>query len=126
MQDAKTVARESVTTLVAAWLAGDPGATTGVLAPGVRWWTPLGGETAEGPDAVWGVVEAVLAGTPRPIEVTALILNEDGTRGVVELRSAASDEALVLVTSVITLVDGTIVEGFTYSDVGAEFASTTR
>jgi ketosteroid isomerase-like protein len=126
MQDARTRALESVNTLVTAWLAGDQGALTRVLAPDVRWWTPLGGDTSGGPTGVESALEAVLARTARPIEVTALILNEEGTRGVVELRSAPADHPVDLVTSVVTLVDARIVEGFTYSDIDAEFASPPR
>jgi ketosteroid isomerase-like protein len=126
MQDARTRARESVNTFVAAWLAGDPGAATEVLAPAVRWWTPLGGHFSADRAGAWDALQAVLARTPRPIEATALIVNEDGTRGVVELRTRASEESAVLVTSVVTLVDGAVVEGFTYSDVGAEPAETLR
>lgn len=126
MQDARTRARESVNTLVAGWLAGDPVATTKVLAPAVRWWTPLGGRSSSGPAGAWDALQAVLARTPRPIEVTALIVNEDGTRGVVELRTRAAEQSAVSVTSVVTLVDGAVVEGFTYCDVGAEPASAPR
>lgn len=126
MPDVRVQAREAVHTLVTAWLAGDRDGVTVVLAPTVRWWTPLSDESSEGPAGAWSSLEAVLARIPRPIEIDALLVNEDGTRGVVELRAPAPDQAAVLVTSVVTLSDGSIVEGSTYTDVGAATAMASR
>lgn len=118
MQDARTTARNRLECFTAAWLTGDEDAITRTCSPGVRWWTPLGGETDPGPTATWASLAAVLDGTPRPIEVTALAISEDGSRGVLELRGAptAPTGSASLVTSVVTVSAGKIVEGRTYAD----------
>jgi ketosteroid isomerase-like protein len=112
-------------TLVSAWLASDADAAHGVLSPDVRWWTPFGDGSVEGAADAWTALEVVAARTPSPMEVTAMIVNAAGSRGVVELRAGAParDHRAVLVTFVVTLSDGAVVEGYTYSDVGVAAAS---
>lgn len=126
MQDARTTARKSVEDFAAAWLAGDVDTVARTCSPGVRWWTPLGGETGPGPAAVSAALTAVLATAPRPIEVTALAISDDGARGVLELRAAAGSPAgsATLVTSVVTVSGGQIMEGRTYADLEAPYAPT--
>lgn len=128
MQDARTTARKSLEDFAVAWLAGDEDAVTRTCSPGVRWWTPLGGETDPGPAAVSAALAAVLATAPRPIEVTALAISEDGSRGVLELRAAAGAPtgSATLVTSVVTVSAGKIMEGRTYADLEAPAVPTAR
>jgi len=128
MQDARTTARKSLEDFTVAWLAGDEDAVTRACSPGVRWWTPLGGETDPGPTAAWAALAAVLETTPRPIEVTALAVSEDGSRCVLELRAAAGSPtgSATLVTSVLMVSAGMIMEGRTYADSEAPIAPTAR
>lgn len=128
MQDARTTTRKSLKDFATAWLAGDEDAVTRTCSPGVRWWTPFGGDTDRGPAAVSAALTVVLATTPRPIEVTALAISEDGTSGVLELRAptGAPTGSATLVTSVITVSAGMIIEGRTYADLEAPAVPTAR
>lgn len=119
MQDARSRARGYLEEFVSAWLSGDREPVTRACSPAVRWWTPLTDREATGPAEAWAALEQVLAPVPRPIEVTALAADEDGARGVVELRSEATSGArpALFVTSVVTLSGGTVVEGRTYTDL---------
>lgn len=119
MQDARAVARESLSTFVEAWIAGEPEAASGVLDPAVRWWTPLSDSPAEGPTHAWAALGAVIAGAAHPIQVSALLVNDDGTRGVIELRAGTEvPQPAALTTTVVTLFGGKVLSGATYSDVG--------
>lgn len=128
MQDARTTARNCLECFTAAWLTGDEDAISRACSPGVRWWTPLSGEADPGPTAAWAALAAVLQTTPRPIEVTALAISEDGSRGVLELRGepTAATGSASLITSVVTMSAGKIVEGRTYADPETPPAPTAR
>lgn len=120
MQDTRSTTRESLEDFVSAWLDGDEGALAGTCSADVRWWTPVDDETGTGPARVRAALDRVLATVHRPIEVTALAVSEDGSCGVVELRAAATPgAAAALVTSVVTVVGGKVVQGRTYADVEA-------
>lgn len=119
MQDVRSTARRSVEDFVSAWLAGDRDKAAGVCSPSVRWWTPVSDQTAPGPAEAWMALERVLAPVPRPIEITALAVSEDGSSGVVEMRAGVDRGAgrSTFVTSVIRLAAGKVVEGRTYADL---------
>lgn len=119
MQDARSRARGSLEEFVSAWLSGDREAVARACSPAVRWWTPLTDRETTGPAEAWAALEQVLAPVPRPIEVTALAADEDGARGVVELRSQATSgpRSALFITSVFTLSGATVVEGRTYTDL---------
>jgi ketosteroid isomerase-like protein len=121
MDGARSHARSRVQEVVSAWLAGDYDTVADGCTSDVRWWTPLNGETVSGPADARAELQRVLEPLRRPIEVTAVVPNEDGTRCVVELRSGvpAQDTPPALVTSVITLRDGKISAGRTYVDIKA-------
>lgn len=120
MEDPRSTARSSVQQFVAAWLAGDFDTVSQTCSATVQWWSPVSPEAA-GPAEACAALESVLAPVPRPIEVTGLLVNEDGTRSVVEMRSPAraQDGPSTFVTSVIGLTAGEIAEGRTYIDVKA-------
>ena len=115
MEGARARARSLGESLVSAWLAGDHDAVSAACTPDVRWWTPLTDEQPSGPAAANAALSQVLAPLQRPVEVTAVIPSDDGTRCVVELRSAATPPALV--TSVLSVRDGKIAAGRTYTDL---------
>ena len=121
MQDVRSKARTSLQEFVSAWLGGNYEAVAEACSPTVRWWTPLSDKTATGPDEAFAALERVLAPIPRPIEVSALVVAEDGSRGVVEMRARTVSDAgtLTLVTSVIAFSAGTVAEGRTYVDLTA-------
>ena len=115
MEGARARARSLVESLTSAWLAGDHDAVSAACTPDVRWWTPMADEAVSGPADASAALRRVLAPLHRPVQVTAVIPSDDGTRCVVELRSAATPPALV--TSVLSLRDGKISAGRTYSDL---------
>ena len=119
MEGARSRARSRVEELASAWLAGDDDAVSAACTSDVRWWTPVADGTASGPADTSTVLRRVLAPLERPVAVTAVIPSDDGTRCVVEMRSAATppDARPSFLTSVITLRDGRISEGRTYSDL---------
>ena len=115
MEEARARARSLVEGLTSAWLAGDHDAVSAACAPDVRWWTPMADEVVSGPADASAALRQVLAPLQRPVQVTAVIPSDDGTRCVVELRSAAVPPALV--TSVLSLRDGQVSAGRTYTDL---------
>ena len=108
-------ARSLAEELTSAWLAGDDDAVAAACTPDVRWWTPMADDAVSGPVQASAALHQVLAPLQRPIAVTAVIPSDDGTRCVVELRSAATPPAFV--TSVLSLRDGRIAAGRTYTDL---------
>jgi ketosteroid isomerase-like protein len=99
--------------LIAAWLAGDHETVAAACTADVRWWTPELDEAVSGPTDASAALHRVLAPLQRPVEVTAVIPSDDGTRCVVEMRSAATPPAFV--TSVLSLRVGKICAGRTYT-----------
>ncbi len=92
MEGGRSRARSRVSELVSAWIAGDYDTVSHGCTPDVRWWTPLSDEPVSGPADTLAELERVLEPVPRPIDVTAVVLDEDGTRCVVEMRAAAGEE----------------------------------
>lgn len=119
MDGARSRARSLAVELTSAWLAGGYDAVSSVCTPDVRWWTPAMDGTASGPTEASAALRQILASLHRPLAVTAVISSDDGARCVVEMRSATTPPgtAPVLVTSVITLQDGRISAGRTYTDL---------
>ena len=116
MNDPRSTARKAVEHLVAGWLTGDHAAVRGVCLPGVRWWSPLD-DTSQGAD-VCTVLDGVLATVHGRIDVAALLVSDDGSRSVVEMRTdAANGRPSSFVTSVLTLSDGRVAAGRTYVDL---------
>jgi ketosteroid isomerase-like protein len=111
--------------VTAAWLAGDYDAVAGFCAADVRWWTPVSGESAGGPAGATAALREVLGPLRQPVTVTAVVPSDDGTRCVVELRSAAGPEnpSPAFVTSVLTLRDGRIGSARTYTDLRGHAAA---
>lgn len=121
MDDAHAEARRCLQRFVSGWLAGSRPAVADVCRPAVRWWTPLASEHLEGADELSIHLDALLQGVVPPVEITALIVNDQGTRGVVEMLSAAADDGTpsTPLTTVVELSGGKVVEGRTYVDVTA-------
>ena len=112
-------ARSLVESLAAAWLAGDHDTVSAACTPDVRWWTPADGR---GPATRSGRRERrpparLSRRCERPVEVTAVVPSDDGNRCVVEMRSAATAARALFVTSVLTLRDGKVSAGRTYTDL---------
>lgn len=119
MHDVRARARECLDAFVSAWLAGDSRTTIELCSPDVRWWTPLTAGETTGPTAAWAALEQVLAPAARPLRVTALAVDRDGSHGVVEL-CAETDSATrttPFITSVVRLSGGAVVEGRTYTEL---------
>jgi ketosteroid isomerase-like protein len=115
MDDARTEARRSLRHLASAWLEGDWAAVAESCRPTVHWWSPLAPETVSGADEVSTHLDALLRGVPGHVAVTALVVNDDGTRGVVEMVSAGTDHTPpTAVTSVVGLSGGRVTNGRTY------------
>ena len=119
MEGARFRARTRAEELVSAWLAGDYDTVSAACTTDVLWWTPATGETASGPDDTSAALRAVLAPLRRPVAVTAVVPSDDGTRCVVEMRAATApqDSPASFMTSVLTLRDGKISAGRTYTDL---------
>jgi ketosteroid isomerase-like protein len=119
MEGPRSRARARVEELAAAWLAGDYDTVSSTCTADVRWWTPAEDGTARGPADTSTVLRGALAPLERPVELSAVIPSDDGTRCVVEMRSAVTphDARPSFLTSVLTLRDGKIAEGRTYSDL---------
>ena len=119
MEGARTRARRLVEELTSAWLAGHDDTVSSVCTSDVRWWTPAIGGTASGPADTSAALRLVLASLRHPVAVTAVVPSDDGTRCVVEMRSAVTSQDAVpsFVTSVISLRDGKISGGRTYTDL---------
>ena len=118
MEDSRSTALGTLQQFVSGWLSGDYGTVAALCSPTVRWWSPLG-ETVEGPDDAWAELGRVLTVTGAPVYVAGLIVSEDGSTGVVELRSRPAQEggATALVTSVVALTEGQVADGRTYLDL---------
>jgi ketosteroid isomerase-like protein len=112
-------ARSLAEELTSAWLAGDDDAVAAACTPDVRWWTPVTGETTSGPADASAALREVLAPLRHPVAVTAVVPSDDGTRCVVELRSPPPPQGAqpAFVTAVLTLRDGRISAGRTYTDL---------
>lgn len=119
MHDVRARARESLDAFVSAWLAGDRRTTIELCSPDVRWWTPLSAGVVAGPTEAWAALEQVLAPAPRPLRVTALAVDRDGSHGVVELRAEPGPGTWTtpFITSVVKLSGGAVVEGRTYTEL---------
>jgi ketosteroid isomerase-like protein len=117
--DGRARARSVVEDLTSAWLAGDYATVSRACTADVCWWTPLATGTADGPTEVGAALRRVLAPLRSPIAVTAVVPSDDGTRCVVEMRSAAgpTDARPAFVTSVLTLRDGKVAGARTYTDL---------
>jgi ketosteroid isomerase-like protein len=115
MEGVRAHARSVVEDLTSAWLVGDHDAVAAACAPDVQWWTPLTDEAANGPTDSSAVLHRVLEQLQRPVQVTAVVPSDDGTRCVVEMRSAATPPAFV--TSVLSLREGKVAAGRTYTDL---------
>lgn len=120
MEDAQTVARRCLHRFASAWLDGDDATFAETCLPTVHWWSPFPPENLSGADRVGSHLGALLRDVARPVEITALIANRDGTRGVVEMLSSAADGApSTALTSVVGLSQGKVTNGRTYVDVKA-------
>lgn len=119
MEGDRPRARSRAEELTSAWLAGDYDTVAAACTPDVRWWTPGTDGTRSGPSDVSAALRDVLAPLQHPVAVTAVVSNDDGTRCVVEMRSAppSPDMAPAFVTSVLTLRDGKVSAGRTYTDL---------
>jgi ketosteroid isomerase-like protein len=119
VRDPRSAARDAVQEFASAWLDGDYEAIDRVCSPSVRWWVPWGTGTAEGAMAIRRELERLLTAAPGPLAISGLLVSEDGSRGVVEMRadSASRDAAPTLLTSVVTLSSGRVIEGRTYTDL---------
>ena len=115
MDGGRSRARGCVLELVSAWIAGDSGTVSRGCTSDVRWWTPLLDEPVSGRADTLAELERVLAPVPRPIEVTAVVLDDDGYRCVVEMRAdSGREDTPSFITSVLTLRDGQVSAGRTY------------
>ena len=115
MEGGRSRARRCVLELMSAWVAGDYDAVSERCTPDVRWWTPLSGEPVKGLADTLVELERVLGPVRNPIDVTAVVLDENGTRCVVEMRTAVDgEETPSLITSVVTMRDGRVSAGRTY------------
>ena len=114
MEGPRSRAHSLVQELTSAWLAGDHDAVSSACTPDVRWWTPMD-DDASGPTDTSAALRQVLAPLQGPVEVTAVVPSDDGGRCVVEMRSAASPPQFV--TSVLSLRDGKVAAGRTYTDL---------
>jgi ketosteroid isomerase-like protein len=119
MDGAKARARTLGADLASALVSGDDHAVAKLCADDVRWWTPVSGENAAGPAGAVAALREVLAPLRQPLTVSAVIPGDDGTRCVVELRSAGDQDGLppVFVTSVLTVHDDTVTAARTYTDL---------
>ena len=116
MEGARARARSLVESVTSAWLAGDHDTRLRRLHPGRALVdAPERTRQPSGPADASAALHQVLAPLQRPIQVTAVVPSDDGTRCVVELRSAATPPAFV--TSVLSLRDGKISAGRTYTDL---------
>ena len=113
MEGARARAHGLAESLASAWLTGDHAGVSSACAPDVRWWTPLADDDAVGPTDSSAVLLRVVEPLQRPVQVTAVVPSDDGTRCVVEMRSAASPPQFV--TSVLSLHDGKVAAGRTYT-----------
>lgn len=115
MEGGRSRARSGVQELVSAWIAGDYVTVSHGCTPDVRWWTPLSLEPVSGLPDTLAELERVLGPVRDPIDVTAVVLDEEGTRCVVEMRAAAGKEGPPsFITSVLTMRDGQVSAGRTY------------
>ena len=115
MEGGRSHARGCVLELVSAWIAGDYDTVSRRCTPDVRWWTPLSGKPVDGLAGTLAELRRVVGPAPRPIDVTAVVLDDDGTRCVVEMRAATGEEDTPsFITSVLTLRDGQVATGRTY------------
>lgn len=115
MDGGRSRARSCVLELVSAWISGDYDTVSQGCTPDVRWWTPLSDEPVTGLTDTRAELERVLEPVPRPIDVAAVVLDEDGTRCVVEMRAASgAQDAPCFVTSVLTLSGERVSAGRTY------------
>lgn len=120
MDDASTEARCCLQRFVSAWLAGDHSAVAEVCHPAVRWWTPLAPEQLNGAGELSAHLDALLQDVALPVEITALVVNHEGTRGVIEMLAApAAGTQSTALTSVVELAGDNVVAGRTYTDVHA-------
>jgi hypothetical protein len=120
MEDAHTEARHTLQRFASAWLDGSHAAVAEGCRPTVRWWSPLAPERLDGAEALSTHLDALLRDVARPVAITALVVNDEGTRGVVEMISAATDtSASTALTSVVELSGGKVADGRTYVDVTA-------
>src|SRR4051794_35127774 len=115
MEAGRSRARSCVQELVSAWIAGDYDTVSHRCTPDVCWWTPLSGEPVSGLANTLAELERVLRPVRTPIDVTAVVLDEPGTRCVVEMRAAAdAGGPPSFITTVVTLRDGMVSAGRTY------------
>jgi ketosteroid isomerase-like protein len=122
MEDGRSRARSCAKELATAWVAGDYDGVSDVCTSDVRWWTPLSGEDVGGRADARTELDRVLRALPRPIEVTAVLANDDGTRCVLEMKAPADapDGSPAFVTSVLSLASGLVSAGRTYVDIGSD------
>lgn len=122
MEDARSGNRRLLRKFVSAWLEGEFQTVVEAFDSNIRWWTPLRDEDAVGPHETCVELRTVLAGIIGPVTVSALMVTEDGTRGVAEL-SAGNTSTFgnpTLVTSVVGFsASGLVAEGRTYLDLRA-------
>lgn len=120
MEDEHAAARHCLQRLASAWLDGSHAAIAETCRPSVRWWSPFAPDGLEGVGELSTHLDALLRDVGRPVEVTALVVNEEGTRGVVEMLSAATaGTPAAALTSVVELSGGQVTDGRTYVDVAA-------
>jgi hypothetical protein len=120
MEDARTQARQCLQRFTSAWLERDRGALAETLLPSVHWWSPVSPDDLTGAEPVGTHLDALLRDVEPPVTITALIVNDDGTRGVVEAVSSDGEGGRPTpLTSVIRLSGGKVADGRTYIDVRA-------
>jgi hypothetical protein len=120
MEDARTQARHCLQRFTSAWLEGDRAGVADTCQPTVLWWSPLAPENLSGADAVGAHLEVLLRDVARPVEITALIVNGDGTRGVVEMLSSGADgRQPTALTSIVGLSGAKVADGRTYVETQA-------
>ena len=120
MEDARTEARNCLQRFTTAWLERDGAAVAATCLPSVRWWSPFRPDGLDGAEALGAHLADLLHDVATPVEITALIVNDDGTRGVVELLSSGADRKQPTpLTSVVELSGGKVADGRTYVDTRA-------
>ncbi len=120
MEDARTEARSCLQRFTTAWLEHDSSRLAETCLPSVRWWSPLRPDGLDGAGPVGAHLAALLLDVAPPVEITALVVADDGTRGVIELLSSGADgHQPTPLTSVLGLSGGKVADGRTYVDTKA-------
>ena len=118
MDDVRREARDCLQRFANAWIDGDYRALGAECRPAIEWWSPLRSELLHGTGHLTALMKELVDHVARPIEITALIVNDSGSRGVLELLSPGIDgNCPTAITSVVCLVDAAVSTGRTYVDI---------